>query len=63
MAFIRRNIDVFLLVETTAAGLRAFEIKWSPEKAARGVSRTFMSAYPHAQTFGISPRNFFEFLV
>jgi len=51
------------LVETTAAGLRAFEIKWSPEKAARGVSRTFMSAYPHAQTFGISPRNFFEFLV
>lgn len=51
------------LVEESADGLKAFEIKWNPKKAAEPLPRTFTNAYPSAKTFGISPDNVFEFLV
>ena len=51
------------LVEESANGLKAFEIKWNPKKAAESLPRTFTNAYPSAETFGISPDNVFEFLV
>lgn len=51
------------LVEESANGLKAFEIKWNPKKAAEPLPRTFTNAYPSAETSGISPGNVFEFLI
>ena len=51
------------LVEESAAGLKAFEIKWNPKKANQPLPRTFTNAYPSAATFGVSPDNVFEFLM
>ena len=51
------------LVEESANGLKAFEIKWNPNKAAEPLPRTFTNAYPSAETFGVSPDNVFEFLM
>lgn len=50
-------------IEESAAGLRAYEIKWNPKKAGRPLPRTFANAYPAALTFGISPENVYEFLI
>lgn len=50
------------LVEESAAGLKAFEIKWNSKKIAGAFPRTFINAYPSAETFGVSPNNVFEFI-
>lgn len=55
----RQEVD---LVEEFAGGLRAFEIKWNPQKAEKPITKTFTSAYPEAAVRGISPQNYFEFL-
>ena len=55
----QREVD---LIEESAAGLKAFEIKWNPKKAADPLPKTFTNAYPQAATFGVSPDNVFEFL-
>ena len=55
----RQEID---LVEESAFGLKAFEIKWNPKKALAPLPRTFTNAYPTAVTFGIAPDNVFEFI-
>ena len=55
----RQEVD---LVEEFAGGLRAFEIKWNPQKAAKPITKTFTSAYPEAAVRGISPQNYFEIL-
>lgn len=54
-----REVD---LVEETAGGLRAFEVKWSPQKAAKPLSRTFRANYPEAVCAGVSPSGYVEYL-
>ena len=56
----RQEID---LVEESASGLRAFELKWNPAKVADSICETFRNAYPDAQCIGVSPRNGFEHLL
>ncbi len=51
------------LVEESVAGLKAFEVKWNPKKAAGPLPKTFKNTYPSAAMFGVSPDNVFEFLV
>lgn len=51
------------LIEESATGLKAFEVKWNPKKADDSLPKTFKNAYPSAATFGVSPDNVFEFLV
>lgn len=55
----RQEVD---LVEETADGLKAYELKWNPLKARDAISATFRSAYPNALCFGVSPENCAEFL-
>ncbi len=49
------------LLEVKDAYLRAFEIKYSGEKAR--ISKTFMQNYPYAEAFVIDKNNFFDFLL
>jgi len=51
------------LVEESAEGLSAYEVKWSPTKAAKPLPRTFLAAYPDAVCRGISPSNYAEALL
>lgn len=51
------------LVEESAVGLRAFELKLDPKKAARGLSKTFTNAYPNAVCRGVSVADYNEFLM
>lgn len=49
-------------IEESVEELRAFEIKWNPQKAEKPITKVFRSAYPNAVCQGISPKNYFEFL-
>ena len=51
------------LVEESVLGLRAYEIKWSPKKAEKPLTRTFRNAYPDAACFGIAPDRYAEHLM
>lgn len=55
-----REID---LVEDSVEGLRAFEVKWSPRKAEKPLSRTFRAAYPKAVCDGIAPDRYALYLI
>ena len=50
------------LVEEFAGGLRAFEIKWSPQKAAKPLPNAFRENYPSAVCIGIAPDRYAEYL-
>lgn len=56
----RQEVD---LVEESASGLNAFELKWNPAKATGSICKTFRNAYPDAKCIGVSPRNGFEHLL
>ena len=56
----RQEVD---LIEESAEGLKAYEIKWNPSKAAKGVSRTFSSAYPQAECKSVSPADYVSYLM
>ena len=51
------------LVEDSVSGIRAYEIKWSPKKAEKPLTRTFRNAYPDAACFGIAPDRYAEYLM
>lgn len=51
------------LVEESAAGLRAFEVKWNPRKAEKPLSRAFRAAYPTAVCAGIAPDRYVDYLI
>jgi len=51
------------LVEESASELRAFQFKLDPKKAAKPISKTFASAYPHAVCKGISAADYNDFLM
>lgn len=51
------------LVEEFAGGLRAFEVKWSPLKAAKPLTKTFRESYPEAVCAGVAPDRYVEYLV
>ena len=48
----RQEVD---LVEVSAAGLKACELKWNPRKTRGGVCPTFRKAYPEAECVLVSP--------
>ena len=50
------------LVEEFAGGLRAFEIKWSSQKAAKPLPGAFRENYPNAVCIGIAPDRYAEYL-
>ncbi len=56
----RQEVD---LVEESADGLRAFELKWNPAKAGNSICGTFRNAYREAECIGVSPRNCAEQLL
>ena len=56
----RQEVD---LVEESASGLKAFEVKWNPAKAGGSICQTFRNAYPGAECIGVSPFNCAEHLL
>ncbi len=56
----RQEVD---LLEESATGLRAFELKWNPGKSGSPICASFRNAYPHAVCTGVSPHNFAEHLL
>ena len=56
----RQEVD---LIEETASGLKAFELKWNPSKAGGSICQTFRNAYPGAECIGVSPLNCAEHLL
>ena len=56
----RQEVD---LVEESASGLKAFEVKWNPAKAGGSICQTFRNAYPRAECIGVSPLNCPEHLL
>ena len=56
----RQEVD---LVEESASGLKAFELKWNPAKAGGSICQTFRNAYPRAECIGVSPLNCPEHLL
>ena len=42
----RQEVD---LIEESAIGLDAYEVKWNPAKASKAMSKTFLSAYPQVR--------------
>jgi len=48
-------------IEETPEGLRAFELKWNPNRNVR-FSKTFLNAYTIAETAVITPDNFESFI-
>ena len=56
----RQEVD---LIEETASGLKAFELKWNPSKAGGSICQTFRNAYPGAECIGVSPLNCTEHLL
>lgn len=56
----RQEVD---LIEESAEGLKAYEIKWNPSKAVKGVSKTFSSTYPHAECKSVSPVDYVSYLM
>ena len=56
----RQEVD---LVEESAEGLRAYEVKWNPTKGEGAFSRTFTDAYPDAKLRFVTPQNYMEVLL
>ena len=56
----RQEVD---LIEESVEGLQAYEIKWNPSKAIKGVCRTFSSAYPQAESRAVSPSDYASYLM
>lgn len=56
----RQEVD---LIEESAEGLTAFELKWSPKKVRNSICSTFRNAYPEAACIGVSPHNCVEHLL
>ena len=56
----RQEVD---LVEESAGGLKAFELKWNPRKAHDPICATFRNAYPEAECLGVSTRDYAERLI
>ena len=50
-------------MEEFAGGLRAFEVKWNPLKAAKPLTKTFRESYPEAVCAGVAPDRYVEYLV
>ena len=51
----RQEVD---LIEVSASGLRAYEIKWNPRKTKGAFSKTFTGAYPEAKLKSVSPHDY-----
>lgn len=56
----RQEVD---LIEETAGGLSAYEVKWNPAKLGKAMSKTFLSAYPQAECHGVSPQNYISHFI
>lgn len=56
----RQEVD---LIEETASGLSAYEVKWNPAKLNKAMSKTFLSAYPQAECHGVSPQNYIPYFI
>lgn len=56
----RQEVD---LVEVSAYGLKAYEVKWNPLKATGSFCKTFVEAYPHAECTWVSPINYMSQLM
>lgn len=56
----RQEVD---LIEETASGLSAYEVKWNPAKLSKSMSKTFLSAYPQAECYGVSPQNYISYFL
>lgn len=56
----RQEVD---LIEETASGLSAYEVKWNPAKLNKAMSKTFLSAYPQAECHGVSPQNYISHFI
>ena len=56
----RQEVD---LIEETASGLSAYEVKWNPTKLDKAMSKTFLSAYPQAECHGVSPQNYISHFI
>lgn len=56
----RQEVD---LIEETASGLSAYEVKWNPAKLSKAMSKTFLSAYPQAECHGVSPQNYISYFL
>ena len=50
-------------IEEEDGRIRAFEIKWNPNKSATKCPKSFLSAYPDAEYKVITPDNIEEFLL
>ena len=51
------------LVEESAGGLSAYEIKWNPKKSAMAFSKTFTEAYPNAVRRLVTPADYADSLL
>lgn len=51
------------LVEESAGGLSAYEIKWSTKKPSKSFSKTFTAAYPQAACRFVTPTDYADFLL
>ena len=56
----RQEVD---LIEESATGLAAYEVKWNAAKANKVMSKIFLSAYPQVQCYGVSPQNYISLLM
>ena len=56
----RQEVD---LVEESAEGMNAFELKWNRAKSAKGVSRTFAATYPKAVCQCVTPDGYASLLM
>lgn len=56
----RQEVD---LIEETASGLSAYEVKWNPAKLNKAMSKTFLSAYPQTECHGVSPQNYISHFI
>ena len=56
----RQEVD---LIEETASGLSAYKVKWNPAKLNKAMSKTFLSAYPQAECYGVSPQNYISHFI
>ena len=56
----RQEVDLIDLIEESATGLAAYEVKWNAAKSNKAMSKTFLSAYPQVQCHGVSPQNLYS---
>ena len=56
----RQEVD---LVEESAEGMKAFELKWNRAKSEKGASRTFTATYPKAVCQCVTPDGYASLLM